>query len=114
RQQPSGLVASTGRAINKRRLADPVHLGNVTVKLPTQELAVPLADFEIDRILTNLLDNAAMHGTAPYEAAVDEPTPGWARLTVTDAGPGMPPDLLAGATHRFARPDEARNRPGSG
>ncbi len=113
-QRSSGLVAATGRVINKRRLADPGHVGKIIVKLPTHELAVPLADFEIDRILTNLLDNAALHGTAPYEAAVDEPTPRWARLTVADAGPGMPPDLLAGATQRFTRADEARSRPGSG
>jgi signal transduction histidine kinase len=39
---------------------------------------------------------------------------GWVRLTVEDSGPGMPPELLATATERFARSVEARSRPGSG
>ncbi|TWD83018.1 signal transduction histidine kinase [Kribbella amoyensis] len=113
-QRSGDLVNATGRVVNQRRLADPGDVGRITVKLPTGDLEVPLADFEIDRILTNLLDNAATHGTAPYEVTVDEPEQGWARLTVTDAGPGMPPALLANATQRFARADEARTRPGSG
>ena len=39
---------------------------------------------------------------------------GWARLRVADAGPGMPPELLATATERFTRADDARSRPGAG
>ena len=35
-------------------------------------------------------------------------------MQVTDAGPGMPADLLAEATHRFTRSAEARSRPGAG
>ena len=35
-------------------------------------------------------------------------------VEVTDAGPGMPPDLLVEATHRFTRSAEARSRPGAG
>jgi two-component system, OmpR family, sensor kinase len=35
-------------------------------------------------------------------------------LMVADAGPGMPRDMLAVATDRFARAPEARTRPGSG
>jgi signal transduction histidine kinase len=35
-------------------------------------------------------------------------------VIVSDAGPGMPPALLTGATQRFTRADEARTRPGSG
>lgn len=68
----------------------------------------------VERILTNLLDNAATHGAPPVRVVVDVPDPAWARLTVTDAGAGMPPELLAVATQRFARADEARARPGAG
>jgi signal transduction histidine kinase len=67
----------------------------------------------IRRILDNLLDNAALHGSAPVTVTVDR-TDGWARLLVADCGDGMPPDLLATATDRFARSPEARSRPGSG
>jgi two-component system OmpR family sensor kinase len=67
----------------------------------------------IRRILDNLLDNAALHGAAPVTVTVDR-VDGWARLKVSDCGPGMPPHLLATATDRFARSPEARSRPGSG
>lgn len=110
----SDLVTVAGRTITQRRLADPGRAGDVTVTLPERQLPVPLADFEVERVITNLLDNAALHGAPPVEVTVDEPTPGWARLMVTDAGPGMPPSLLSKATQRFARAHEARPRPGSG
>ncbi len=102
------------RTINHRRLADPEHAGNLTVTLPEHPLPVPLADFELERVVTNLLDNAAVHGAPPVEVSVDAPAPGWARLVVTDAGAGMQPTLLATATQRFARAQDARPRPGSG
>jgi len=110
----SDLVTIASRTINHRRLADPEHAGNLTVTLPEHPLPVPVADFELERVLTNLLDNAAVYGAPPVEVSVDSPAPGWARLMVTDAGAGMPPALLATATQRFARADDARPRPGSG
>ena len=110
----SDLAAVAGRVINQRRLADPRRAGILIVKLPAHAVTVPIADFESARILTNLLDNAAVHGKPPYELVVDEPAPGWSRVIVSDTGAGMPPALLTGATQRFARADEARTRPGSG
>jgi two-component system, OmpR family, sensor kinase len=77
----------------------------------------------LERVVDNLLDNAALHGAPPVLLTVDrvevpgptgETTGVWARLTVRDSGPGMPPDLLATATERFARAPEARSRKGSG
>jgi signal transduction histidine kinase len=108
------LVTVTSRVINQRRLVHPSQAGDTTVNLLSPTLPVPLADFEIERVLGNLLDNAAAHGAAPFEVTVDQPAPGWARIAVTDSGPGMPPDLLTGATQRFVRADDARTRPGSG
>ena len=35
-------------------------------------------------------------------------------VRVSDAGPGMSPELLATATERFVRSPEARSRPGAG
>ena len=110
----SDLVTVASRTINQRRLADPEQAGNLIVTLPEHHLPVPLADFELERVVTNLLDNAAAHGAPPVEVSVDEPAPGWARLTIADSGDGMPPALLATANQRFARADDARPRPGSG
>jgi len=110
----SDLAAVLGRVVNQRRLADPAHAGDVSVRRPSGPLVVGVADFEVERILTNLIDNAATHGAPPIEVTADEPVPGWVRATVSDAGPGMPPELLESATQRFVRSDEARSRPGSG
>jgi signal transduction histidine kinase len=81
----------------------------------------------LERIVDNLLDNAALHGAPPVVLTVGHAEPNhptgatgaatgdvWARLTVRDSGHGMPPDLLSTATERFARAAEARSRPGSG
>ncbi|GAB3038026.1 two-component sensor histidine kinase [Nocardioides flavus (ex Wang et al. 2016)] len=110
----SNLVAVIGRVINQRRLADPADAGDVSVTRPSHPLPVGVADFELERILTNLLDNAVAHGAPPFQVAADEPSPGWARMTVSDFGAGMPPALLATGTQRFARADDARPRPGAG
>lgn len=110
----SDLVTVVGRTINQRRLADPGQAANLTAALPEGCLAVPMADFEMERVVTNLLDNAATHGVPPVEVSVDQPSPGWARLVVSDSGTGMSPALLATATQRFTRSDDARARPGSG
>ena len=110
----SDLAAVVGRVVNQRRLADPARAGDVSATRPAHPLLVGVADFETERIVTNLLDNAATHGSPPTEVTADAPVPGWARLTVSDAGPGMPPALLETATQRFVRAEDARSRPGSG
>ncbi|MFF5225854.1 ATP-binding protein [Dactylosporangium sp. NPDC000521] len=67
----------------------------------------------VERILTNLLDNAVRHGATPITVATST-AGGWARLTVHDTGPGMPADFLPHAAERFARADAARTTPGTG
>ncbi|MEX0426116.1 ATP-binding protein [Nocardioides sp. DS6] len=108
------LAATVGRVIEQRRLADPGWAGETRVELPAEQARTAVSDGALERILTNLLDNARVHGTPPYAVRVDAPADGWTRLMVTDAGGGMPPALLATATRRFARADEARSRPGAG
>jgi two-component system OmpR family sensor kinase len=73
----------------------------------------------LERIVTNLIDNAFTHGAPPVRVRVaraDGPpsTEPWAVVEVQDAGPGMAPELLDEATQRFARAPEARSRPGAG
>jgi len=67
----------------------------------------------LERVVVNLLDNAVKHGAAPVTVAVDQQSV-FARLMVTDHGPGMDPAMLAAAPDRFVRAPEARSRPGSG
>ena len=110
----SDLAAVAARVVNQRRVADPGHAGDLALDLLVPALPVALSDVEVERILGNLLDNAARHGAPPVQVTVDRPAPGWARVRVTDAGDGMPPELLATATQRFTRATEARTRPGAG
>lgn len=70
----------------------------------------PLA---LRRALTNLFDNAARHGAAPFEAELDASGDGW-RLRVFDRGPGVPETALADIGSPFHRIDGARSTRGSG
>jgi two-component system OmpR family sensor kinase len=69
----------------------------------------------LERALRNLIENALRHGPegGPVDVSVsrrgDE-----VRLTVADAGPGIPPDLVEAAATRFWRGEDARSQPGSG
>jgi two-component system, OmpR family, osmolarity sensor histidine kinase EnvZ len=70
----------------------------------------PLA---LRRALTNLFDNAARHGAAPFEIELDAMGNGW-RLRVFDRGAGVPEAALADLGRPFHRVDSARSTSGSG
>jgi signal transduction histidine kinase len=63
------------------------------------------------RLLVNLLDNAVRHAASQVCVSVC-PEAGWAVLTVTDDGPGIPAADRERAFGRFARLDAARDRTG--
>ena len=65
----------------------------------------------LSRLVVNLLDNAVRH--AGSQVCVSVRADGdWAVLTVTDDGPGIPPEDAERAFGRFSRLDDARSRPG--
>jgi signal transduction histidine kinase len=61
------------------------------------------------RLLVNLLDNAVRHAATRVCVSVREDG-GWAVLTVTDDGPGIPPEDAERVFGRFTRLDDARAR----
>jgi signal transduction histidine kinase len=63
----------------------------------------------LERILGNLLANAARHGRAPVEVTVDG-----RRIRVRDHGPGFPEGLLADGLSRFRTGTSDRARQGTG
>ncbi len=69
----------------------------------------------LERALQNLIQNALRHGPADGPVHVSVTRGGdEVRLTVADAGTGVPPDLVEAATTRFWRGEDARSQPGSG
>ena len=70
---------------------------------------------DVDRVLSNLIDNALHHGGAPIIVTVRPDLPGHTlTIEVSDHGPGFDPDFLPRAFDRFTRADAARTGGGSG
>jgi signal transduction histidine kinase len=63
------------------------------------------------RLLVNLLDNAVRHAASQVCVSVRSEA-GWAALTVTDDGPGIPASDRERVFGRFTRLDNARDRTG--
>ena len=66
----------------------------------------------LSRLLDNLISNALHHGAPPVEVSLSC-VENWAVLSVTDHGPGIPPERRAEAIKPFVRLDEARTRTGN-
>ncbi|GIH29504.1 hypothetical protein Aph01nite_78140 [Acrocarpospora phusangensis] len=83
-------------------------------RLPVQlDLAdgvlVEVVPMQIARVLHNLVDNAQRHAVESVVVAV-RCEGGWAELSVTDDGPGVPETERDRIFQRFARLDTARSR----
>lgn len=78
----------------------------LTVSVRILRDAVVLTDRRrLDRILTNLLVNAAKHGQPPIEVSVEGPL-----VTVRDHGTGYPAELIEQGPQRFRTGDPGRGR----
>lgn len=100
-------VARLLDAIAARRLPDAV------VQVPS-ELRVRTDRRRLERIVSNLVDNARQHAggrDVTVAARLDDTT---LRIAVADRGPGVPDDELERIFDRFAKGDVARAGGGSG
>jgi signal transduction histidine kinase len=107
-------AAAVARAVVERwRAAVPDDAREISVRLDAAPARVRIAAPALERVLTNLLQNALTHGRPPVEVIVRRDG---ARtvIEVADAGPGLPAELVGRATRRFHRAPEARSRPGAG
>lgn len=88
----------------------------LSLALPQGELTIEADPDQLQRLVGVLLDNAIRYA-GPGAVAVRVAREGkQVVLRVEDSGPGMPPELLASAFHRFTRGDASRSsaREGSG
>ncbi|WP_341861147.1 ATP-binding protein [Gymnodinialimonas sp. 57CJ19] len=82
--------------------------GDVSLEMPDAVEAVLLRPMAVQRAVTNLVSNALRYGgRTAVSVAVMERT---LRITVEDAGPGIPPELREEALRPFIRLDTARNQ----
>ena len=99
--------------VGRWRSAHPDRVDDVVLDEPAARVHAAAGRQVLERIVTNLLTNALVHGGAPVRVVVRRDG-AHAVLQVVDDGPGMGPGMLAQATRRFSRAPEARARPGAG
>jgi signal transduction histidine kinase len=86
---------------------------NVGYSRPPEPVMATVEPDAIGRVVANLLDNAERHARSRVGVeVVDEG--GYARITVCDDGPGIPPADRERVFDRFTRLDDARARDGGG
>ncbi|UAB99949.1 HAMP domain-containing histidine kinase [Dactylosporangium vinaceum] len=98
---PADLPGTLAPIVQRHRHAAGLTDGMLRIDLGPVP-AVRIDPARLERIATNLLDNALRHGTPPITVATAT-ADGWVRLTVHDTGPGMPAEFVPHAAERFAR-----------
>jgi signal transduction histidine kinase len=128
-------VHSAVEVIRSLVTTDPAADTSLLENLPDDAIiltaTIGLSTRQLGQVLSNLLTNAAVHGTPPVTVTVDivgaqavtasagpgDVTTGEPlvmRLSVNDRGSGPPVSFLPYAADRFARADGARDRSGAG
>lgn len=83
--------------------------------LPDEPITVTGDDARLHQVVSNLLTNARHHTPAGTTVTVGVRASGQeVVISVHDDGPGLPPELVAGAFERFTRGDSSRTRSSGG
>lgn len=103
----SALLAGEVRKLMARAVAK-----NVALNLAVPETLPLQADSaKLSRLFMNLIDNGIKYSTPGDQVTVSGTAHGdQARVTITDTGPGIPPEHLPHLFERFYRVDKARSR----
>ncbi len=103
------LVPLVVHAVSDAHVAGPGH--DWQLDLPDEPVQVRGDEARLHQVVANLLANARTHTppgttvTVAVRASGDR-----VALSVSDTGPGIPPELLPDVFQRFARGDESRSR----
>ena len=106
---PVDLTRLVLDTVNDAHVAGPGHRWQLD--LPEDPVVVSGDGSRLTQVLVNLLANARTH-TPPSTVVTVALVPqrNWVRLSVLDAGPGIPPSLLPHVFDRFARGEVSRSR----
>jgi signal transduction histidine kinase len=86
----------------------------VCLRVGTLQRAVVLgSESQLSRMVSNLVDNALRYAHSKVELSVTA-SPRWARISVTDDGPGIPEPDRERVWNRFVRLDDDRSRASGG
>jgi two-component system, OmpR family, sensor kinase len=116
---PVDLARLAIDCVSDARVAGPDHRWQLD--LPEEPVLVTGDDQRLHQVLANLLSNARAHTPAGTMVTVTLATrapdqadggSGVAQLSVTDDGPGIPPELRPDVFERFVRGDSSRSRAG--
>src|SRR5580692_9325492 len=110
-QQPVDLTRLAIDATSDARVAAGGH--RWLLELPDEPVLVRGDEHRLHQVLANLMSNAAKHtpkDTVVTLALTAGEAPGTVELSVTDDGPGIPPELQPTLFERFVRGDSARAR----
>lgn len=111
--QPVDVTEMILNAVSDARAADSGHVW--ALDLPEDPVTALADPNRLHQVVANLLGNARRHtpdGTR-VEAALRR-TNGFAEISVTDNGPGVPPEIQPVVFERFTRADASRVRQGNG
>ena len=99
-----------------RRAANSTAHHNVRIEEVTRPLSVVGDSDALERVIVNLLDNAARYSPCgtPIRVQVETSPDGWMELSVVDEGPGLRVDDQERIFERLYRGDNARGTEGTG
>lgn len=97
------------------RLEPVAEMKDIALVLDAQRRVDVSADpILVQNAIRNLIDNALKYSPAESDIKIIVAHTDHAFVSICDAGPGFPPDQMAGLVHRFARGKNAKGITGSG
>ena len=97
------------------RLEPVAEMKDIALVLDAQRRVDVSADpILVQNAIRNLIDNALKYSPAESDIKIIVAHTDHAFVSICDAGPGFPPDQMAGLVHRFARGENAKGITGSG